>query len=382
MATWPQNPRLIGTRITRVDGLAKASGQAKYPSDVRPQGTLFGVMLYSPYAHATVKSIDISAAEKMPGVKAVIAITAAGKPLRYHGDDIAAVAAETEEQARDAIRAIKVEYEVLPHVATEALSMAQGAPVVFKPNNVRAGRGQTKGKPEEAMSAAEVTSEGTYSVPLITHVCLEPHGLTVLCEGDNKMEAWASTQNVHGIAGELGGSVEPAIPATNVTVHTDFMGGGFGSKFSADLWGRTAAKLSKKVGGRPVKMFLDRVQEHLAAGNRPSGWAHIKLGANRDGKVRCHDRRGTRHHGGDQSERRRDLAVRLQRSQHVRRAINGHDHLWRQPRCTRHRGILRAACSPKRPWMTSPTSWVWIRSSFGSRTLTLTISILRSTRPN
>ena len=63
------------------------------------------------------------------------------------------------------------------------------------------------------------------------------------------------------------------------------MGGGFGSKFGADIWGRTAAQLSKKAGGRPVKMFLDRVQEHLAAGNRPSGWAHIKLGANRDGKI-------------------------------------------------------------------------------------------------
>jgi xanthine dehydrogenase YagR molybdenum-binding subunit len=285
MATWPQNPRLINTRIPRLDGLAKASGQAKYPSDVRPQGTLFGVMLYSPHAHAKIKSIDISAAEKMPGVKTVMVVADLTKPLRYHGDDIAAVAAETEEQARDAIRAIKIDYEVLPHVATEALSMAVGAPVVFNPSNVRKGRGQTKGKPEEAMAAAEVTSEGTYWVPLITHVCLEPHGLTVRCEGESKMEAWASTQNVLGLAGELGGSVDPAIPATNVTVHTDYMGGGFGSKFSADLWGRTAAKLSKKAGGRPVKMFLDRVQEHLAAGNRPSGWAHIKLGANRDGKI-------------------------------------------------------------------------------------------------
>src|ERR1700761_1922541 len=109
MANWPETTRLINTRIPRLDGLAKASGKAKYPSDVRPEGTLFGVMLYSPYAHAKVKSIDISAAEKMPGVKAVIAIAkgdsvdkegkpVAGTTLRYHGDDIAAVAAETEEQ--------------------------------------------------------------------------------------------------------------------------------------------------------------------------------------------------------------------------------------------------------------------------------------------
>ena len=78
------------------------------------------------------------------------------------------------------------------------------------------------------------------------------------------------------------------------------MGGGFGSKFNADIWGVTAARLSKMTGGRPVKMFLDRVQEHLAAGNRPSGWAHIKMGANRDGKVVAliADARGTGGVGG------------------------------------------------------------------------------------
>src|SRR6185437_4443445 len=119
MAGWPENPRLIGTRIPRVDGMGKASGRTRYPSDVRPEGLLFGVMLYSPYAHARVKSIDTADAEKMPGVKAVHVIAKAEKVLRYHGDDIAAVAAETEEQARDAARAIKVEYEVLPHAATE-----------------------------------------------------------------------------------------------------------------------------------------------------------------------------------------------------------------------------------------------------------------------
>src|SRR6266446_8612611 len=111
MATWPSNPRLIGTRVTRLDGLAKASGRAKYPSDERPEGTLFGVMLYSPYAHAKVKSIDTSAAEKLPGVKAVHLIVKAGATLRHQGDSMAAVAAETEEQARDAVRAVKVEYE-------------------------------------------------------------------------------------------------------------------------------------------------------------------------------------------------------------------------------------------------------------------------------
>ena len=290
MASWPENPRLIGTRIPRLDGLLKASGKAKYPSDVRPEGTLFGVMLYSPYARAKIKSIDTSAAEKMPGVKAVIVLDAVKNNLaagtavvNFHGDDIAAVAAETENQARDAVRAIKVEYEVLPHVATEALSMAEGAPKVFDRGNVSQGRTITKGKPDEKMATAEVIIEGTYSVPMITHVCLETHGLTVKFDGADKMECWASTQSVIGVAGELAGLMK--IPTANVTVHTDYMGGGFGSKFGADIWGQTAARLSKMAGGRPVKMFLDRVQEHLAAGNRPSASAHIKLGANRDGMI-------------------------------------------------------------------------------------------------
>ena len=283
MASWPENPRLIGTRIPRLDGLLKASGKAKYPSDVRPEGTLFGVMLYSPYARAKIKSIDASAAEKMPGVKALIVIAKDGAPLNFHGDDIAAVAAETENQARDAVRAIKVEYEVLPHVATEALSMAEGAPKVFDRGNVNQGRTQTRGKPDEKMATAEVIIEGTYSVPMITHVCLETHGLTVRFAGEDKIECWASTQSVTGVAGELANLMK--VPPANVTVYTDFMGGGFGSKFSADIWGRTAAQLSKQAGGRPVKMFLDRVQEHLAAGNRPSASAHIKLGANRDGTI-------------------------------------------------------------------------------------------------
>lgn len=104
MASWPESPRLIGTNIPRLDGMAKASGKAKYPSDMRPEKMLFGVMLYSPHAHAKITSIDTSAAEKMPGVAAIVVIAKEGATLRYQGDDIAGVAAETEEQARDAVR--------------------------------------------------------------------------------------------------------------------------------------------------------------------------------------------------------------------------------------------------------------------------------------
>ncbi|WP_422929821.1 xanthine dehydrogenase family protein molybdopterin-binding subunit [Singulisphaera sp. PoT] len=283
MASWPENPRLIGSRITRLDGLAKASGRAKYPSDIKPEGLLFGIILYSPHAHAKIKSIDVSAAEKVPGVKAIHLIAKEGATLRYHGDDIAAIAAETEEQARDGARAIKVEYEILPHVVTEPQAMAKGAPLIVKPSNIRAGRAIIKGKPDEAMATAAANVEATYSLPVITHVCLESHGLTAKWDGEDKIVAWASTQAVGATANELAQSFE--LPAGNVTVLTEVMGGGFGSKFGPDVWGIAAAHLSKKAGGRPVKMFLDRAQEHLAGGNRPSATAKLKLGASKDGKL-------------------------------------------------------------------------------------------------
>jgi xanthine dehydrogenase YagR molybdenum-binding subunit len=282
MASWPENPRLISTDIPRLDGLAKASGTAKYPSDERPKGMLYGAMLYSPHAHAKITKIDTARAEKLPGVKAVVVIAGDGATVRYQGDDIAAVAAETEEQARDALRAIEVTYELLPHVVTEPQAMAEGAPEVARGGNVKSGRAQTNGNPDLALGEADVIIEGTYNVPVITHVCLEPHGLTAQWDGEDKLRAWASTQAVQATAGELAGKFN--IPQSNVHVITEVMGGGFGSKFGADIWGTTAAELAKKAG-RPVMLFLDRAQEHMAGGNRPSATGKVKVGAKKDGTV-------------------------------------------------------------------------------------------------
>ena len=283
MANWPSKPRLIGTSITRIDGMAKASGRAKYPSDFHPEGMLFGVILYSPHAHAKITSIDTAAAEKLPGVKAIELMAQAGGILFHQGDSIAAVAAETEEQARDGAEAIKVVYEVLPHVVTERQATAPGAPDVLAKGNARAGRAQVRGKPEEELDKAEKSIDATYSAPVITHVCLETHGLTAHWKADDSIEAWASTQNVYGVANELAQGA--AIDAAKVLVHTPVMGGGFGSKFGADAWGQIAAKLSKKAGNKPVRLFLDRIQEHLTAGNRPSAAGHIRMGASKDGKI-------------------------------------------------------------------------------------------------
>src|SRR4028119_846223 len=119
--TWPEpeKRKILGKRISRLDGPDKSSGRAKYPLDMNPQGLLFGVLLTCPHAHARIRSIDTSAAEKMNGVTGVYVISKAGTEIQWAATEVAAIAATSETIARDAARAVKVDYEVLPHVVQE-----------------------------------------------------------------------------------------------------------------------------------------------------------------------------------------------------------------------------------------------------------------------
>ena len=231
--SWPpmDQRRVIGKPTKRRDGLDKSTGRAKYSSDLKPAGTLFGALLTSPYAHARITSIDTSEAEHMPGVTAVRVMTASGKEVQWEGAEIAAVAADTEERANDAVRKIKVQYEVLPHLVREDDLTTAGA-------RAKAGGEQVTGDPDKAFQEADVVVEGTYGIPVITHCCLEPHGNIVEWNGD-QVNLWPSTQNVSGIGGDLGKSLE--VPTANVHVEMQYIGGGFGSKFAADNWGVEAA---------------------------------------------------------------------------------------------------------------------------------------------
>src|SRR4051794_31478458 len=116
---WPNKRRLMGTKITRLDGPEKATGKAKYSFDVNPKGLLQAVMLRCPYAHAKIKSIDTSAAEKVPGFKALYQIAKEGEELYFAGQEVLAIAADTEEHAHDAARAVKIEYDELPGIVKE-----------------------------------------------------------------------------------------------------------------------------------------------------------------------------------------------------------------------------------------------------------------------
>lgn len=275
---WPpmEKRRVIGKATKRLDGPQKASGKAKYASDFHQPDLLFAALKTCPHAHARVKSIDTSEAEKMNGVAAVYAIAKAGDEIQWAGAEVAAVAAATEEIAKDGAQRIKVEYEVLPHLVREEDLSKAG-------NRAKAAGEQVTGDPDKAFQEAEVTCEGRYGIPVITHCCLEPHGNVVQWKPDNTINLWPSTQNVSGIGGDLSNALKA--PAANIRVEMQYVGGGFGSKFAADRWGIAAANLSKQSGGKPVKLMLDRATELMIAGNRPSAFAKVKTAATKDGNI-------------------------------------------------------------------------------------------------
>ena len=146
---WPPADKcsLIGRRISRLDGPWKSSGRIKYSYDVNRPNMLHGKMVFSPYAHGKVVSIDTSAAEKMPGVKAVEIITESGKEVFWAGQEVAAVAAETEEQARDAARRIQVRYQKLPHLVSDVSPEKAG-------EHTKQLAEQTDGNPDQALQQA------------------------------------------------------------------------------------------------------------------------------------------------------------------------------------------------------------------------------------
>jgi xanthine dehydrogenase YagR molybdenum-binding subunit len=284
---WPKKRRILGTRVKRLDAPVKATGRAKYSFDINRPGLLHGMILRSPHAHAKITSLDTGPAEKMPGVKAVVLINDAkpGKELYYAGDEIAAVAADTEEHARDALRAIKVEYEVLDHVVSEEDVLKDPKKKTTpgkREGNLQPGQAATKGDVDAAFAKSDAVVEGTYGVPVISHQCLESHGLVAEWDADGGLTVWASTQATVGTAQQLAGRFK--IPATKVRCITHFMGGGFGSKFGPDVQGFTAAELARKAKA-PVKLMLDREEEVTTAGNRPSAYGKVKIAGNKDGSL-------------------------------------------------------------------------------------------------
>lgn len=327
---WGENAKLahVGKPVGRLDGAEKVTGRAHYTADVMRPGMLYGRVLRSPHPHARVFRIDTTEAEKAPGVKAVVVLqhlrTGAQEEgmdvkgqrfvpkVRYAGQPIAAVAALTQAQAEAALAKIKVDFDVLPHVVDPDEAQKPGAPLVFDKPVTQAGsaggggaggglpqhgnvRGPKKGAPrgkdaqqqaqavQSALAQAKVTVRAVYRTQVQTQSALETHGLCAEWDkAGTELTVWASTQGIFSVRDELAEYLD--LPPAKIRVITDFCGGGFGAKFGAGNYGVLAALLAKAAGA-PVRVCLDRREEHLAVGNRPASQQAVTLGATGDGKL-------------------------------------------------------------------------------------------------
>ena len=303
---WKQT-NVIGKKIPRIDAYERVSGTAVYPSDLVLPRMLFGAILRCPHPHAKVKGVDTRKAEKMPGVHAVISgSTPENNPnwkystfgriefatrifeanCRYEGEPVAAVAAETPYQAWDAVRAIQVEYEVLPFVADEEKALAPGAPRIHeKGNQVGETQRYSRGDVQEGLNEADVVVEMSFNTACELHTPMELHGCVADWDGDN-LTIWESTQGVYpvqnGVAQALG------LPLSKVRVIGRYMGGGFGSKLRAGKYTVIAALLARMTA-RPVKLVLSREETYLATGNRPPVHMKLKAGVKQDGTLTALD---------------------------------------------------------------------------------------------
>ncbi len=289
---------VVGKPLPRVDAYERVSGDAVYPSDMVLPNMLYAAVLRSPHPHCNIRKIDIAAAEKMPGVRAVLWDSSPEANLswsyspevktklfdqrcRFEGEEIAAVAADTIYQAWDAVRAITVDYDVLPFVAEEAKSLAADAPKIHTGGNKLKTDNYSRGDVEKGFADADVVHEATFRTESELHTPTELHGCVAHWDGD-RLTIWQSTQGVYSIQATVAEIM--GLPLSKVRVVGHYMGGGFGSKLRADKFTIIAAVLARKTA-RPIKLFMTREETLLAAGNRPPASMKIKAGVKRDGTL-------------------------------------------------------------------------------------------------
>jgi xanthine dehydrogenase YagR molybdenum-binding subunit len=297
---WAIDTAVVGKPVVRVDAYDRVSGSATYPSDVILPDMLHAAILWCPHAHAMVKSVDTSAAEKMPGVRAVLkdGMPGANVPwfagaggfssrlfdphCRYEGEEVAVVAADTIYQAWDAVRAIKVAYEVLPHATSIDEAVKPNAPAVRDGGNkIPPPAPYARGDVEAAFKTADVVVEQVCSTPFELHNPMELHGCVVTWDGP-RLTVWESTQGVYAVQAGVARALNLAL--ANVRVIGHYMGGGFGGKLETGKYSVMAALMAKKTG-RPVRLFLSREQVCLTMGNRPGNTIRIKAAAKKDGTL-------------------------------------------------------------------------------------------------
>ena len=303
---------IVGTNPVKHDGMDKVTGRAKFGADFFLPGMLFGRTLRSPHAHAIIKSIDTSAAEALPGVKAVITRddfpdlppgTAAGDMTRtamarekalFDGHPVAAVAATSDAIAKRALKLIKVDYEVLPHVIDPVDAMKPGAPILHDhirtkgldepkdtPTNVTERMVSKMGDIEKGFAAADFIVEREFDSKPMHQGYIEPQGCVAEYSEDGQVELWCCTQAPFVYRDRLSAILK--IDSSKINVQQSELGGGFGGKtgfYPEPL----AIQLSKKAV-RPVKMVLSRSEVFRGTGPVSGTSYTIKMGVTKDGKI-------------------------------------------------------------------------------------------------
>jgi xanthine dehydrogenase YagR molybdenum-binding subunit len=297
--------QVIGKPTPRQNGRAKVTGATRYTVDLKLPGMLHGRILRSTLPHARIREVDVSAARKLPGVRAVLVLArpddAALAIVRYVGAPVAAVAAVSMAVAEEALRLIRVDYQPLPFVTDLDQALLATAPPVFDSasapqgyasgfpaahglpleGNLRGPALEARGNIAQGFAQAEVSVEAEYRTQVQTHCCLEPHA-SVADWRDDGLTVYQSTQFTAGVRQELAATF--GLPLAKVRVVVDGMGGGFGSKSQLGNYGRVAVMLSREAGA-PVRIALDRREEQTDAGNRPGTWQQLRIGARRDGTL-------------------------------------------------------------------------------------------------
>lgn len=296
--------RTVKGRHPRLEAPLKVTGRAKYTYDVHLPGMLWAKMVRAPIPAGRIVRIDTGKAERLSGVKAVWKTDA--KLVRFAGQDIAAVAAVSQEIAEDAARLVEVRYEAAPFVTDVSEAMTSKAPLVYAegqppgpPNAPRRGnvigplppttaggaRGGTRGSIETGFVEAAVVHEGTYRIAVHTHAVLETHGIVSHWEGD-RLTCYTSTQGVFMVRAALAEAF--GLDRKKVRVISEHMGGGFGSKLYPSAVGSAfaivACRLARQAGA-PVKLMLDRHEEQICTGNAPGALMTVRLGAKADGTL-------------------------------------------------------------------------------------------------
>jgi xanthine dehydrogenase YagR molybdenum-binding subunit len=279
---WPKETRYLGKARPRVEAPAKVTGRAQYTTDIAPSGLLYAAVFRSRWAAAEIRSINLEKARAAPGIRAAVLAQNCPRTVHFHGQELAALAGTSRQAVLDALDLIEVEAKPLPAVVHELDAIQPDAPRVNADRaNLCEAVVEKYGDADAAFASAAAVVEGTFTTPVLFHQPMEPHGLTIKCEGEDAT-AWASTQGVFNTREAVARALETS--QSNVRVLCEHMGGGFGGKIEAWAHNDLCAKLARAAGGAPVRLVLTRSEQALSVGNRPATFQHVKLAADRDGK--------------------------------------------------------------------------------------------------